>query len=126
MNILKTLFGRATPKPIAPTKIEAPSKPCATCKKQLSLTSYSKNRDSKDGLQAECKGCRAKYMRGYWKRKKTEIAKVKIAVDHANITIHMIPRKEVEFLAKLAADRKIKKNDLYLEVIQQYVFLANK
>jgi hypothetical protein len=126
MNILKTLFGRATPKPIAPTKTEAPSKVCGTCKKLLPLTSYSKNRDSKDGLQTECKRCKSKYMRGYWQRKKTEVAKAKIAVDHANISIHMIPRKEVEFLAKLAADRKIKKNDLYLEVIQQYVFLAKK
>lgn len=48
------------------------TKVCKKCGRELPVENFSINRSNKDGLQAECKECKAEYMKGYWLRRKAE------------------------------------------------------
>ncbi|KKN60028.1 hypothetical protein LCGC14_0536150 [marine sediment metagenome] len=44
------------------------TKYCPGCEKDLPIGEFSKNRSAKDGLQAECKECRSRYMEKYYRK----------------------------------------------------------
>lgn len=48
------------------------TKVCKKCGRELPVENFAVNRKNKDGLQAECRECRAAYMREYWERKKAK------------------------------------------------------
>lgn len=48
------------------------TKVCKKCGRELSVENFAVNRSNKDGLQAECRECRATYMHEYWERKKAK------------------------------------------------------
>jgi NAD-dependent SIR2 family protein deacetylase len=48
------------------------TKVCKKCGRELPVENFSINRSNKDGLQTECKECKAEYMKGYWLRRKAE------------------------------------------------------
>ena len=48
------------------------TKVCKKCGRELSVENFAINRRNKDGYQAECKECKAEYMKDYWLRKKAK------------------------------------------------------
>lgn len=48
------------------------TKVCKKCGRELPVENFAVNRKNKDGLQAECRECKAAYMREYWERKKAK------------------------------------------------------
>lgn len=48
------------------------TKLCKKCGRELPVENFAINRKNADGLQAECKECKAEYMKGYWLRKKAK------------------------------------------------------
>lgn len=48
------------------------TKVCKKCGRELPVENFAVNRSNKDGLQAECRECKAAYMREYWERKKAK------------------------------------------------------
>ncbi len=54
---------------IAPTF----GKQCSTCSDVFSLTGFYKHKDSKDGLQSQCKDCASKYHYKYYRKNRVKI-----------------------------------------------------
>ncbi|KKL16324.1 hypothetical protein LCGC14_2496730 [marine sediment metagenome] len=49
-------------------------KRCSTCKRELPLSEFSKDRATKDGLQYQCKSCAKEYYRQYCQSEKGKVA----------------------------------------------------
>ena len=45
-------------------------KKCTKCKEVKQLTDFSKSKNHKDGLQYECKSCKAEYAKHFYERMK--------------------------------------------------------
>jgi hypothetical protein len=133
MKLLEALFGR--PKPTQPTKAaqqkpEEATKVCRTCKRVLPLSKYSRNSGNPDGLQCSCKKCKSTYMKSYWRRKKLERSPKVVAVQPYDpgltLSIHKVPQAARDWLNEYAQSKRMSKNDLYLQMINEFMILHKK
>lgn len=133
MKLFEALFGR--PKPTQPTKAaqqkpEEATKVCTTCKRTLPVVKFSRNSSNTDGLQCSCKKCKSNYMRSYWRRKKLERSPKVVAVQPYDpgltLSIHKVPQAARDWMNEYAQSKRISKNDLYLQMINEFMILHKK
>jgi len=70
-------------------------------------------------------------MKGYTKRnaarrEAAKAAQIAAGKNTIGITIHGVPMDQHEYLAKVAKRKGKKQNDVYLELVSQYIFLDKK
>ena len=81
------------------------TKKCAKCGRELPLSEFQKNACSPDGLQRECRECKAEYMREYNARKRASKGqKITTTVQSNPKFADKTPRELQDMLRELKAE----------------------